>query len=229
MYFLADLDRVRLRLSFGAIFSQFRFFAESARIVSYALPAHRGPDILQPMSTLARIETGAANLYGWLMKIQLNASLKKRLVYPLRTTIAAVLALLAGRMLGMPEVHWAVISALVVVQSDFGSSLLISWHRLAGTALGAFVGALLAQNIGRSVIVFGFGVLGVGLLSAALRLERPANRFAAITLSIVLLIARAEPAWIVALHRFIEVSAGIVAGLLLSALWPEQQTSSIKS
>jgi hypothetical protein len=27
-----------------------------------------------------------------------------------------------------------------------------------------------------------------------------------------LLIARAEPAWVVALHRFIEVSAAIVAG-----------------
>jgi uncharacterized membrane protein YgaE (UPF0421/DUF939 family) len=163
------------------------------------------------------------------MKTQRYASLKKSLVYPLRTTIAAVLALLAARMLGMPEVHWAVISALVVVQSDFGSSLLMSWHRLAGTALGAFVGALLAESVGRSVIVFGLGVLGVGLLSAALRLDRPANRFAAITFSIVLLIARAEPAWVVALHRFAEVSAGIVAGLLLSALWPEQQTSKVKT
>jgi hypothetical protein len=66
-------------------------------------------------------------------------------------------------------------------------------------------------------------------LSAALGLDRPANRFAAITLSIVLLIARPESAWIVALHRFIEVSAGIVAGLLLSALWPEEPTTSIKS
>lgn len=151
------------------------------------------------------------------------------LVYPLRTTIAAVLALLLARMLGMPEVHWAAISALVVVQSDFGSSLLMSWHRLAGTALGVSVGALLAQYVGRSVFVLGIGVLGVGLLSAALRLERPANRFAAIALSIVLLIGRAEPAWIVALHRFIEVSAGIVAGLLLSAVWPEHPTSGFKS
>ncbi len=53
--------------------------------------------------------------------------------------------------------------------------------------------------------------------------------FAAITLSIVLLVARAEPAWVVALHRFLEVSAGIVAGLLLSAVWPEQQTGHARS
>ena len=97
-------------------------------------------------------------------------------MYPARTTIAAVVALLAARALGLPEVWWAPISALVVVQSDFGSSLAVSWHRLAGTALGAFVGALLAAHFGRSVMVFGFGVFGIGLLLAALRLERPANR-----------------------------------------------------
>jgi uncharacterized membrane protein YgaE (UPF0421/DUF939 family) len=147
-------------------------------------------------------------------------------VYPARTTVAAMLALLAARALGLSEVWWAPISALVVVQSDFGSSLAISWHRLAGTALGAFVGAVLAVHFGRSVTVFGLGVFGIGLLSTALRLDRPANRFAAIALSIVLLVAHAGPAWVVALHRFVGVSAGIVAGLLLSALWPEQANMS---
>jgi uncharacterized membrane protein YgaE (UPF0421/DUF939 family) len=157
-------------------------------------------------------------------KTQRFASLKQSLVYPARTTIAAVLALLAARALGLREVWWSPISALVIVQSDFGSSLAISWQRLAGTALGASTGAPLAAYFRPGVLVFGLGVLGVGLLSAALRLERPANRFAAIALSIVMLVAGAEPAWVLALHRFFEVSAGIVAGLLLSALWPEQQT-----
>ncbi len=160
------------------------------------------------------------------MSTPIFALSKKDLVYPLRTTIAAVLALLAARVLGLHEVYWAPISALVVVQSDFGSSLLMSWHRLAGTALGVVVGALLAEMVGRNVMVYGFGVLGVGLLAAVLRLERPANRFAAIALTIVLLIVRADPAWVVALHRSIEVSAGIVTGLFLSALWPEQSANS---
>ena len=159
------------------------------------------------------------------MNAQQIPLLKKRLVYPAKTTIVAVLALLCAQVVGLPEVYWAPISALIVVQSDFGSSLAMSWHRLAGTALGALVGGLLAANFGRGVIVFGLGVFGIGLLSAVLRLERPANRFAAITFAIVLLIARAKPAWVVALHRFLEVSVGIVVGLLLSALWPEKETS----
>jgi uncharacterized membrane protein YgaE (UPF0421/DUF939 family) len=163
------------------------------------------------------------------IKRQSIASLKSRLVYPLRTTIAAVAALLAARAVGLQEVHWAAISAVIVVQSDFGASLRISWHRLAGTALGAFAGAALAESGRRSAILFGFGVLCVGVLSAALRLDRPANRFGAIAFAIVFFLARPETAWVVALHRFIEVSTGILAGLSLSALWPEKQTALVKA
>jgi uncharacterized membrane protein YgaE (UPF0421/DUF939 family) len=51
-----------------------------------------------------------------------------------------------------------------------------------------------------------------------------AYRFAAITLSIVLLIAHTRPPWIVALHRFVEVSLGIAVALLVTVLWPEAAT-----
>ncbi len=61
-------------------------------------------------------------------KTEQLAFLKKKLVHPARMTIAAVLALLVARALGLPEVQWAPISALVVVQSDFGSSLTMSTH-----------------------------------------------------------------------------------------------------
>ena len=103
----------------------------------------------------------------------------KSLVYPARTTIAAVLALVVAKILGLPEVYWAPISALVVVQSDLGSSLKTSRDRLVGTALGAFTGAVLAIYVGRTPLVYALGVFGVGALSVLLRLEKPANRFAA--------------------------------------------------
>jgi len=163
------------------------------------------------------------------MKTSVLTSPLKSLVYPARTTLAAVLALLAAKLLGLPEAYWAPISAVVVVQSDLGSSLKASRDRLVGTALGAFTGAVLAVYVGRSMLVYALGVFGVGALSALLRLEKPANRFAAIALSIVLLIVRSESAWVVAFHRFVEVSTGIMAGLLVTALWPEAETSSAKS
>ena len=149
-------------------------------------------------------------------------SLMQRLVYPVRVTIAALLALLAAHVLGFREVYWAAVSAIIVVQSDFGASLLTSWHRLVGTALGAAIGAALAECAGRSVPVYGLGVLCVGVLSAALRLDQPANRFGAVAFTIVFLLVGTDSAWAVAFHRFVEVSTGIVAGLILSAGWPEQ-------
>ena len=158
------------------------------------------------------------------MKTPKLASLKHNLVYPARTTIAAVLALLAARMVGLPESYWAPISALVVVQPDFHTALTSAWQQFAGTALGAAAGALFVARFQPSATVFGLGVLGLGLLSATLKLDHAANRIAAIALAIVFLVARTQPAWVVALHRFFEVSTGVVVGLLLSALWPAPET-----
>jgi uncharacterized membrane protein YgaE (UPF0421/DUF939 family) len=157
------------------------------------------------------------------MKIQL-ASLKQNLVHPARMSIAAVLALMGARALGLPEVYWAPIAALIVVQNP-GAFLATSWLLLVGTALGVCMGALVATYIGPGVIVFTLGVIALGLLSATLRLDRRANHFAAVAFVIILLAGPADHAWYRALHRFVEFSLGIVAAVLLSALWPEQQTS----
>jgi len=157
------------------------------------------------------------------MKPPRLASLKQTLVHPARMTVAAAMALLVARVLGLPEVYWAPISALIVVQSDSNASVATSWFLLAVTALGAGAGALLATYIGPGLVVFALSVLGMGLLSATLRFDRRANHFAVIALIIVLLAGPADHAWYRAIHRFIEFSAGIVVALLLSALWPEKR------
>ena len=157
------------------------------------------------------------------------ASLKKSVVHPARMATAAVLALLVARSLGLAEVYWAPIAALIVVQSDSSATPATSWLLLLGTALGVCAGAMLATFIGQSAFIFALGVFGMGLLSATLRLNQRANHFAAVALVIVLLAGPADHAWYRALHRFVEFSAGIVVALLLSALWPEQQTSPAKA
>jgi len=141
--------------------------------------------------------------------------------------IAAALALLAAQGLGLPEVYWAPIAALIVVQSDSNALLVTSWLLLVGTALGVCVGALLARYVGPGVIIFALGLLGMGLLSATLRLDRRANHFAVIAFVIVLLAGPANLAWHRALHRFIEFSVGIIMALLLGTLWPEQPASQV--
>ena len=144
------------------------------------------------------------------------------LEHSMRTAAAATASLLIARLLKLPEAYWASITTMVVLQSTLGGALKVSGQRLAGTALGAAAGALLSAYFGANVMVFTLGVFALGIVCAALRLDRPAYRFAGITLTIVMLIHYARPAWVVALHRFVEVSVGIVVGLVLTALWPQR-------
>ena len=140
-----------------------------------------------------------------------------------RTAVAAVLSLLVARLLRMPEAYWAPIATLVVMQSTLGAALPISAQRFAGTALGAWVGGLVANRYQGNTFAFGMAVFAIGVLCAGVRIERAAYRYASITLAIVMLVARNESAWTAAAHRFIEVSVGIAVGLAVTAAWPEHR------
>jgi len=140
------------------------------------------------------------------------------LIASARTAIAAVASMLIARSLKMPEFYWAPISTIVILFSTINPRTL-AWQRFAGTAVGAFLGALIASYLPHNWIVYGIGIFVCGMLSSILRLGT-AYRFAAIALSIVLLIAHDRSPWIVATHRFIEVSVGIAVALLMTLLWP---------
>jgi uncharacterized membrane protein YgaE (UPF0421/DUF939 family) len=137
-----------------------------------------------------------------------------------RTTVAAVVSLLLARMLKLSESYWAPISAIVIIQSTLDPRA-VAWQRFAGTALGAVVGALVATFFSSNVLVYAAAIFACGALCAVLRM-RTAYRFAAITVSIILLIAHQKPAWIVASHRFVEVSVGIAVALVVAAVWPSR-------
>jgi uncharacterized membrane protein YccC len=149
------------------------------------------------------------------------------LTHTLRTTIAAAVSLLVAQLLRLPEAYWAAITTLVVMQSTLGAALTISGQRLAGTALGAAMGALLAAISPPRIAVFGAGIFAMGLICSISHLGRNAYRFAGITLAIITLVTRNAPAWIVATNRFVEVALGIAVGLLLTAVWPEPEPKSV--
>ena len=145
------------------------------------------------------------------------------LVHSVRTAVAAVASLLTARLFKLPESYWAPITTLVITQSSLGAALGVSWRRFVGTALGAALGAVIASYFGHQVLVFGLTVFFLGLLTAALRSDRSAYRFAGVTLVIVLLVPRAGPPWRIALHRFAEVCIGIAVALILAVVWPEKE------
>src|SRR6266446_7192969 len=130
------------------------------------------------------------------------------IAHSIRTAAAATLSVVVARLLQMPEAYWAAIATLVVMQSSLGATLTLSIERVVATALGASVGAVEANYFGPNLAAFMLAIFFVGLLSFGFRLEKTAYRYASVTLTIIVLIPRTNPAWIVALHRFIEVSVG---------------------
>ena len=139
------------------------------------------------------------------------------LITSARTTVATLLSLVLARSLKLPEFYWAPISTIVVLLSTT-DPLALAWQRFAGTALGGAVGAGIGTLFAPHWFVYGAGLFICGMICWILRVGA-AYRFAAITLSIVLLITHARPAWIVAIHRCVEVSLGIAVALVVAQVW----------
>ncbi len=151
----------------------------------------------------------------WVRRLGLT---RQTTISSLRVAIASVVSMLVARGLKLPEFYWAPISTIVILLSTI-DPLTLSWQRFVGTAIGAAAGAAIASLPEHNWLIYGLGIFLCGILSSALRVTT-AYRFAAITLSIVLLIAHNSPPWIVAVHRFIEVSLGIAVALLVALTWP---------
>jgi len=148
------------------------------------------------------------------------------ITHAIRTAVAATVSVIIARLVQMPEAYWAAIATLVVMQSTLGATLTLSVERIVATAVGASAGALEASYFSANLVAYAVAIFLVGLLSFACRLEKTAYRYASITLTIIVLIPRSAAPWPIALHRFIEVSVGIIVALAVVALWPEHQRPS---
>ena len=143
--------------------------------------------------------------------------------HAVRTAVAATLSVLLARLVGMPEAYWAVIATLVVMQSPLGSTVPLAVQRIVASALGASLGAVESAYFRANLVAFALIMFLLGLISMAFRLEKVGYSYAGMTLAIIVLIPRSEPPWIAALHRFAEVSLGILVALAVVGAWREEQ------
>jgi uncharacterized membrane protein YccC len=147
-----------------------------------------------------------------------------------RMTVAAILAFAAAGAFALPEGYWAVISAVVVVQSNLGGTLRASLDRLMATVAGAMVGAACVSLRGLTplpeVLVLTLAVGPTALLAAL----RPSFRLAPMTAVIVLVGASPEAGLLTALHRVMEIALGCVIGALTAHLvLPDRARVAIKA
>jgi uncharacterized membrane protein YgaE (UPF0421/DUF939 family) len=139
--------------------------------------------------------------------------------YAAQTAAATVVSYLIAHLFRLPEAYWAPMSTLIVMQSTLSAALPISAQYVAGTAVGAAVGAVADVYFPSNIWAFGVTAFIIGLLCVVLRVERSAYRYASITLAIVMLVPRSSSGRLVALHRFFEVTIGIAVGLVFFGLW----------
>jgi uncharacterized membrane protein YccC len=146
----------------------------------------------------------------------------------MKTAIAGVASVYVTRLFHLPEGYWASITALIVMQSNVGATLSASRTRLAGTAVGALVGGAFTALWGVNMLSFGLAVTVAFSLCSILRLP-DSQRLATVTVAIIMLIGQPVFPWTVALHRFIEVSIGILIALVISlTLWPNRARESLR-
>lgn len=150
----------------------------------------------------------------------------RKLILPLRTALAATLSLLAYQALHMDHGYWAVISAIIVTQSNLGRSLLASTQRLIGTLLGAAIGTAVYWAAGRNAAAFFLAAI-VTLSICVLAGLQDSMRLAGVTVAIVMLIGN-ETAWEAGISRFADVALGVVVAVVVNVVWPSRARDALR-
>jgi uncharacterized membrane protein YccC len=137
----------------------------------------------------------------------------------LRVTVAGTLAFAITRAFNLPQGYWAVITAVVVMQTSVGGSLKAAIDRFSGTLAGAVYGAAIAVTVphGSAVslgLAIGLTLFPLALLAAI----SPSFRVAPITSLIMLLPPTGQDIGPLAsaLGRVAEITLGNIVGVVVA-------------
>jgi len=133
-----------------------------------------------------------------------------------KTALAAGICYGIAKLAGLQDGYWGSISAIIVLQSNVGSTVTASRDRLIGTLIGAAFGgafSLLDEGIWAYLIAVIAAMVTCSLLGL-----KNSSRLAGVTVTIILLVHRTGSNWTLPLHRVLEVLLGIVVALAISAL-----------
>jgi len=163
----------------------------------------------QQLTVKLRVEqAGNQGLFTW--------ERKRLLIHAAKTALAAALCWWLARLLGLHDGYWGSISAIIVLQSNFGATISASRDRILGTLLGALFGFAFTL-FGTVPWNYILAVLSAMVVCGLLGL-RSSSRLAGVTITIIMLVQTAGSTWTVALHRVIEVILGIVVAIVITTL-----------
>ena len=133
-----------------------------------------------------------------------------------KTTLAAAVCWGVAMLLGLHDGYWGAISAIIVLQSNVGSTVRASRDRLIGTCIGASFGFLFSLW---NALPWNFMcALMASMLVCGMLGLRTSSRLAGVTVCIVMLVKTTGSHWSIAFDRVVEVLLGIVIALAVSSL-----------
>jgi uncharacterized membrane protein YccC len=137
-------------------------------------------------------------------------------IHAAKTALAATLCWWLALRFGLHDGYWGSISAIIVLQSDVGSTVSASRDRVLGTLIGAALGfsfSLFGVLPWNYILAMIAAVIACGLLGL-----RNSSRLAGVTITIVMLVQKTGPRWSLALDRASQVMLGIVVALAVTTL-----------
>ncbi|MGA8742587.1 MAG: FUSC family protein [Terracidiphilus sp.] len=146
----------------------------------------------------------------------LNWERRRLLIDSAKTAVAAALCWWIALRFGLHDGYWGAISAIIVLQSNFGATISASRDRILGTIIGAAFGFAFSL-FGALPWNFILAALCAFILCGLLGL-RNSSRLAGVTIAIVMLVHSTGSHWLLALHRVGEVFLGIIVAIAVSTL-----------
>jgi uncharacterized membrane protein YccC len=146
----------------------------------------------------------------------LNWEHRHILIQAAKTAFAAALCWWLALQFGLHDGYWGAISAIIVLQSNFGATITASRDRIIGTLIGALFGFAFSL-FGTLPWNYVFALLAAVAVCGLLGLKT-SSRLAGVTITIVMLVQKSGSRWTLALDRVSEVFLGIIVALLVSTL-----------
>lgn len=140
---------------------------------------------------------------------------QRLLIHAAKTALAAALCWWIASRFGIPDGYWGAISAIIVLQSNFGATITASRDRVLGTVIGAALG--FAFSLAGGVPWNYIGAVFAAVVICGLLGFRSSSRLACVTITIVMLVQSSSHKSI-ALTRVGQVLLGIVVALAISTL-----------
>ena len=140
---------------------------------------------------------------------------ERLLIQAAKTALAAALCWWIASRFGLHDGYWGAISAIIVLQSNFGATITASRDRVLGTVIGAgfgFAFSLMNAVPWNYILAVFAAVVVCGLLGF-----RSSSRLAGVTITIVMLVQSSSRKEI-ALIRVGQVLLGIVVAIAVSTL-----------